>query len=95
MVVGTHALYADETAASVLIPNEADTRKQVKFITQMKQLDSSFLVVLQKADKTFRLREDRLYTAVNDKGFEVDVIRLEAKSNDPHPLRLSDNEDNF
>ena len=105
MVVGTHALYAYETAASVLIPNDAmatrdvdlllDTRKQVKFITQMKRLDSSFLGVLQKADKTFRLREDQLYTAVNDKGFEVDVIRRSATGDDLHPLRLSDNEDDF
>ena len=96
MVVGTHALYAYETAASVLIPNDAmatrdvdlllDTRKQVKFVTQMKRLDSSFLGVLQKADKTFRLREDQLYTAVNDKGFEVDVIRRSATTNDPRPF---------
>jgi len=105
LVVGTHALYAYETAASALIPSDAmatrdvdlllDTRKQVKFVTQMKRLDSSFLGLLQKVDKSFRLREDQLYTAVNDKGFEVDVIRRAAKDKDPHPLKLSNVEDDF
>lgn len=105
IVVGTHALYAYETAAGVLIPSDAmatqdidllfDTRKRVKFFTKMQRLDSSFLAILQKADKTFRLRDDQLYTAVNDKGFEVDVIRRNAGAQDPHPLRLSDEEDDF
>lgn len=105
LVIGTHALYAYETAAGVLIPGEAmatqdidllfDTRKRVKFFTQIKRLDSSFLDILRKADKSFQLREGQLYTAVNDKGFEVDVVRRMAGINDPHPLRLSENEDDF
>ena len=104
-MVGTHALYAYETAASVLIPSDTmatrdvdlllDTRKQVKFVTQMKRLDSSFLGLLQKVDKTFRLRDDQRYTAVNDKGFEADVIRRHASQGGPHPLKLSDSEDAF
>jgi hypothetical protein len=106
LVVGTHALYAYETMAGVMFPDNAmatqdidllfDTRKRLKFFTQIKRLDKSFLQVLQKADKTFRIREDQLYTAVNDKGFEVDVVRRMVKdTEDPHPLRLSDDEDDF
>jgi hypothetical protein len=106
LVIGTHALYAYETMAGVMFPENAmatqdidllfDTRKRVKFFTQIKRLDQSFLQVLQKADKTFRIRDDQLYTAVNDKGFEVDVVRRMVKdSEDPHPLRLSDEEDDF
>jgi Nucleotidyltransferase len=105
LVVGTHAIYAYETAANVLCPSEAmatrdvdlllDTRKQMKFVTQMKRLDSSFLNVLRRADKSFELRHDQLYTAVNSKGFEIDVIRRKAIADDPHPLRLSDDEDDF
>ncbi len=105
VVVGTHALYAYETAASVRVPNEAlatqdidllfDTRKRVKFFSTLKSMDSSFLAVLQRADKTFRRREDQHYTAVNDKGFEVNVVRRMAGHDDPHPLRLSDHEDDF
>lgn len=71
MVVGTQALHAYEAAASVLIPSDAmatrdvdlllDTRKQVKFVSQMKRLDSSFLGLLQKkVDKTFRLHAEQL-----------------------------------
>ena len=106
LVIGTHALYAYETMAGVMFPDDAmatqdidllfDTRKRLKFFTQMKRLDQSFLQVLQKADKTFRIRDDQLYTAVNDKGFEVDVVRRMAKdTEDPHPLRLSDAENDF
>jgi len=105
LVIGTHALYAYETAAGILIPGEAmatqdidllfDTRKRVRFFTQIKRLDSSFLDILRKADKSFQLREGQLYTAVNEKGFEVDVVRRMAGDEDPHPLRLSDNEDDF
>lgn len=39
--------------------------------------------------------EGQLYTAVNDKGFQVDVVRRLAGDMDPHPLRLSDKEDDF
>lgn len=105
LVVGTHAIYAYETAANVLCPSDAmatrdidllpDTRKQMKFVTQMKRLDSSFLNVLRKADKSFELRPDQRYTAVNSKGFEIDVIRRKAIADDPHPLKLSDDEDDF
>lgn len=105
MVIGTHALYAYETAAGVTIPNDAmatqdidllfDTRKHLKFFTQMKRLDTSFLDLLKKVDKSFQLRADQRYTAVNDKGFEIDVVRRMAGDVDPHPMRLSDDEDDF
>ena len=106
LVIGTHALYAYETMAGVMFPDDAmatqdidllfGSRKRLKFFTQIKRLDQSFLQVLKKADKTFRIRDDQLYTAVNDKGFEVDVVRRMVKdTDDPHPLRLSDDEDDF
>jgi hypothetical protein len=38
---------------------------------------------------------DQLQTAVNDAGFEVDIIRRQASGEDPHPLRMSDDEDDF
>lgn len=105
MVIGTHAIFAYETAAGVLFPGDAlatedidillDTRKKVKFFTQMKRLDASFLQILQKADKSFRILEGQLYTAINDKGFQVDVVRRMAGDQDPHPLRLSDNEEDL
>ncbi|NOT18529.1 MAG: hypothetical protein HOP20_10775 [Sulfuriferula sp.] len=105
-VVGTHALYAYEAAAGVQIASaEAlatqdvdllwDTRKRVHFVTQMTRLNASMLGVLQKVDPTFELRSDQRYTAVNSKGFEVDIIRREAGDNDPHPLRLTDDENDF
>ena len=64
-------------------------------MTHMGQLGSSMLAVIKKVDSTFEIRQDQKCTAVNSKGFEVDIIRREATEGDPHPLRLTDNEDDF
>ncbi|MDR7305289.1 GSU2403 family nucleotidyltransferase fold protein [Rhodoferax saidenbachensis] len=98
LVVGTHALYAYESAAGVRITEEAmatrdldmlfDTRKHISFLTTMKKLDSSLIGVLRKVDPSFEVVEDQLYTARNQDGFEVDIIRRAAKDADPHPLRM-------
>ena len=105
-VVGTHALYAYESAAGVQFGDAdalatrdidllLDTRRRLSFVTQMGQLGSSMLELIKKVDPTFELRQDQKYTAVNSKGFEVDIIRREATNGDPHPLRLTDDEDDF
>jgi hypothetical protein len=105
-VIGTQSLYAYEAAAGIRFEvSEAletkdidllwDARKRLSFIAQMEGLDVSFLGLLREVDSTFELRNDQLYTAVNNHGFEVDVIRLEAKDGDPHPLRLTDHEEEF
>ncbi|OGB29053.1 MAG: hypothetical protein A3F78_19620 [Burkholderiales bacterium RIFCSPLOWO2_12_FULL_61_40] len=105
LVVGTHALYAYESAAGVRIAEEAmatrdvdmlfDTRKHIAFFTAMKKLDSSLIGVLRKVDASFEVVEDQHYTARNQDGFEVDIIRRAARDLDPHPLRMSDDEDDF
>lgn len=105
LVVGTHALYAYETAAGVRISAEAmatrdvdllfNTRKRIAFVTAMKLLDSSLIGVLRKVDPSFEVVADQLYTARNKDGFEVDIIRRAAKDRDPHPLRMGDGEDDF
>lgn len=104
-VVGTHALYAYESACGVRVQDDAtatqdidlllDTRKYLSFVTTMDRLDTSLLSVFKKVDKTFELREDQLYTAVNADGFEIDVVRRTAKDGDPHPLRVSKYEEDF
>jgi hypothetical protein len=105
-VVGTHALYAYEAAAGVRF-GEADAlatrdvdllwdvRKRLSFMTQMESLGTSMLNLIQKVDATFRLRDSQKYTAVNSKGFEVDIIRREVKDNDPHPLQITDDQEDF
>ena len=106
LVIGTHALYAYETAAGVLIDSSAtatrdldllfDARKRIAFATTLdKSEDKSLIGVLKKADPTFRVMRDQLQTAVNDDGFEIDIIRRRAAQGDPHPLQMSDNEDDF
>ena len=105
-VVGTHALYAYEAAAGVRIESGEvlatkdidllwDTRKRIRFSITMEVAGHSMLGLLRKVDPTFRLRRDQRYTAVNDKGFEVDIIRRETAEGDPHPLRITDAEDDF
>lgn len=105
LVVGTHALYAFETAAGVRIAAQAmatrdvdmlfDTRKRLAFFTVMQKLDSSLIGLLRRADASFELVEEQHYTARNKDGFEVDIIRRMASGLDPHPLRMSDAEDDF
>jgi len=104
-VVGTHALYAYEAAAGVRLNADAlatrdmdllwDTRKRIVFSTQLARVDSSMLGVLQKVDSTFRIRQGQKYTAVNKDGFEVDIIRREQAEDDPHPIKLSDADEDF
>ncbi len=105
LTVGTHALYAYESACGVRFMPQAmatqdidllfDTRKRMSFMSKMRHLDSSFLGALQKADPTFRVKWDQKQTAINAQGFEVDVIRRMARGQDPHPLRMSDHEDDL
>lgn len=104
-VVGTHALYAYEAAAGVRLDADAlatrdidllwDTRKRITFSTQLARVDSSMLGVLKKVDPTFRMRQSQKYTAVNKDGFEVDIIRREQTDDDPHPIKLSDADEDF
>jgi hypothetical protein len=105
-VIGTHALYAYEAAAGVRFGTANalatqdidllwDTRKRVSFATRMKILGSSMVGLLKKVDPSFEIRQDQRYTAVNSKGFEVDIIRREGSEGDPHPLRLTDEEEDF
>jgi hypothetical protein len=101
-VVGTHALYAYETAAGVRITPGAlatqdvdllwDARKRVKFMADMATLDASVLQVIQRADSTFVRKEGQNETAVNAKGFQVDFLRRQPEGDDPHPFRFSDQE---
>ena len=104
-VVGTHALYAYESAAGVTFEDDAvatrdidllwDVRKRVAFATALSKVDSSMLGVLHKVDPTFRIRHSQKYTAVNKDGFEVDIIRREQVGDDPHPIRLSEDDEDF
>ncbi|MES2280257.1 MAG: GSU2403 family nucleotidyltransferase fold protein [Pseudomonadota bacterium] len=104
-VVGTHALYAYEAIAGVRLDSDAlatrdidllwDTRKRILFSTQLARVDSSMLGVLKKVDSSFRMRRSQQYTAVNKDGFEVDIIRRERAGDDPHPIKLSDEDEDF
>lgn len=104
-VVGTHALYAYETAAGVRIVQGAlatqdvdllwDARKRVRFITDLGKLETSMLGILQRADASFRRKEGQNETAINDRGFEVDFLRRQPEGDDPHPFRFSDDEDDL
>lgn len=105
ITVGTHALFAYESACGVRFVDEAtttqdidllmDTQKHLLLASTLEGSGESLLSTLQKVDATFDLRDDQLYTAVNAAGFEVDVIRREAKNHDPHPLRVTAAERDF
>ena len=107
IVVGTHALYAYETAAGVRIAPGAlatqdvdllwDARKRLQFVLDLGRDAGSVLAVLRRVDPSFRRKSDegQNESAVNDKGFEVDFIRREAEDADPHPFRFSADEEDL
>lgn len=102
-VVGTHALYAYETAASVrLVPGALatqdvdllwDARKHMQFVMDVERLDSSVLKLLRRVDKTFERKAGHNETAINARGFQVDFLRRMAVDADPHPFRFSADDD--
>ena len=104
-VVGTHSLYAYESAAGVRIVQGAlatqdvdllwDARRKVRFMTEMERSDVSMLKVLQRADPSFQRKEGQNETAINARGFEVDFLRRVAEGDDPHPFRFSADEDDL
>lgn len=104
MTIGTHALFAYETAAAVRFQPDAmatrdidllfDTRKRLSFMSHMKFLDSTFIGALRKADPSFKVKWNQKQTAINKAGFEVDVVRRLAQDDDgPEAIRLSDRDD--
>ena len=106
MVIGTHALYAYEAAAGVrIVPSGAletkdvdllwDTRRRASFAASMAISESSMIGILKSVDRSFRISHEDKYKAVNKDGFEVDIIRREASEGDPHPMRITENEDDF
>lgn len=72
-----------------------DVRKRVSFATALSRVDRSMLGVLRKVDPSFRVRRSQRCTVVNKDGFEVHILRREQAPGDPHPIRLSDDEDDF
>ena len=84
IVIGTNALYAYEASAGVRIEQEHlatndldllwDNRRKLT-IAVPESFAGGMIGFLQKIDKTFKLRSDQLYTAVNANGYEVDFLR--------------------
>lgn len=102
LVVGTHALFAFETAAGVRLPNDVmatqdadllfDTGKRAAFVEVMKDRQMSFLGILKKVDKTFERDDLDNHTARNASGYEIDLIRRfppDPEDTIEHPLQLT------
>jgi len=105
-VVGTFAIYAYEHAAGVRLANSVlqtndvdllwDVQRRIQFVDVLGKADEASLIrVLKKVDKTFVVRNDQPYTAINDDGFEVDILRRIPKGDDPHPFRMSEDVQDF
>ena len=105
LVVGTHALFAYETAAGVRLPSDVmatqdadllfDTARKAAFMEVMKDRKMSFLGILKKVDKTFERDEIDKHTARNATGYEVDLIRRfppDPEGISEHPLQLTSEE---
>jgi hypothetical protein len=105
LVVGTHALFAYETAAGVRFPSDVmatqdadllfDTANRAEFMEVMKDRQTSFLGILKKVDKTFERDALDNHTARNGSGYEIDLIRRfppDPEDTSEHPLSLTSEE---
>jgi hypothetical protein len=88
LIIGTNALYAHEALASVHFDADLTATTGVDLLwkhkTRMTAVardsgSEGLLGILKKVDKTFKLLENEKFTAVNDRGFMVDFIRLMPK----------------
>jgi hypothetical protein len=108
MAVGTNALYAYETAAGVRFPNDImetrdadflyDTSRRAEFLQVMAEGSMSLMDLLRKVDKTFERHPTENHTAVNSKGYEVDLIRRftpAEKEASEHALQMTPNDEDL
>lgn len=105
LVIGTNAMYAYEASAGVRIEERHlatndldllwDDRKKLKLAVSNELAEKGMLGFLQKIDKTFKLKEDQLYTAENADGYEVDIIRRITPGVVFDGKRVTDHEDDF
>ncbi len=105
MVVGTHAIYAYEAAANVRVQEAAmatidvdllfDTRRLLSFTAAIEQTNESFANLLKKVDPTFERLDLDKCTLQNSKGFQVQILRRLAVDHDPHPFRMTADEDDL
>lgn len=90
-VIGTHALFAYESAACVFFDSDStatqdidllwNRKSKIQFRTAMDQYrpEISMLDVLRIADQSFRRNEENKESAINDDSFAVDFLREEDK----------------
>jgi hypothetical protein len=108
LVVGTHALFAYETAAGVRFPSDVmttqdadmlfDTARRAAFMEVMKDRKTSFLGILKKVDKTFERDDLDNHMARNATGYAIDLFRRfppDSEDADEHPLQLTPHEDDL
>lgn len=103
-VIGTNALYAYETAAGVrvdegqLATNDLDLlwdNRRKLTIAVPEAFIGGMIGFLQRIDKTFKLRTDQPYTAVNADGYEVDLLRRMGHGHERDPAKLSNVDGDF
>lgn len=102
LVVGTNALYAYEMAAGVRFPNDAmatmdadllfDTRRKAEFVAVMKDRGKSFIDLLRRADSSFERVDTEVSKAVNERGYEVELLRSMSRDEGAEAERLTDAE---
>ena len=99
-VIGTHSLYAYESAANVAFHSEQTAtqdidllwymQRRLKFVQHLGALrpPMSMIDVLQKADKTFVRHDTDLESAINDEAYAVDFLRVanQPKDLDAYPI---------
>ncbi len=85
MVVGTNALYAYEACAGVFLEHDImatsdmdilwDTRPKLILVSEEKPVQTDFMDLLRKADKSFEMMGKKSFRAVNKDGYMIDLLK--------------------
>lgn len=77
LTVGTQSLHAYETGAGVRATDDllSDVRTHLTLLDLTGRSSKALLATLQRADRTFRISKGQPQTAVNAKGFKIDIVR--------------------
>ncbi len=103
-VIGTNALYAYEATAGVridqghLATNDLDLlwdNRRKLTIAVPETFAGGMIGFLQRIDRTFKLRPDQNYTAVNADGYEVDLLRRMGHGHETEATRISQIDGDF
>jgi len=102
ITIGTNAMYAYATAASVSFDEPITATKDLDLLWDSRSKlkiaspdPKGLLGLIQKGDPSFGRMEGKVYTIMNKDGYQVDLIKRDEGFQDSEPGQVWSNDDDF